>query len=416
MKSGIYKITNITTGDIYIGSSSRLETRKKEHILAANSGRHHSIIFQRAWDKYGSESFEFENLELCPNEQLLEREQYYIDLLKPKYNISPIAGAPTPPPNKPILRICMVSGDEKIYNTRDEASAEGFNEGEITACCLGRAGSHKGYYWTFVEENSKEFNYKTRIIPIRRINPKTKEEKIYPSMTAASKDGFSISGISACYLGKQNTHKGYYWLGINESLDEKTKAKEIGLLKYDRNDQFTRIDPKTNEFKIYSSTKEIIKDGFNLGHVRETCKGIRNHHKGYIWRSGKQTDLSIDDAFMKKDKTKIVRTHIKTGEKKIYESLVEVKKDGFSNGNVHMCCNGLRGSHKGYKWQYLDLPIQFKSKVKKILGTNITTGEKIYYDTKAATSKDGFSPAKVGACCLGRRKSHKGYTWEEIGE
>lgn len=43
--------------------------------------------------KYGYAKFSLEVLEYCPVENILEREQYYLDLLKPKYNILKTAGS-----------------------------------------------------------------------------------------------------------------------------------------------------------------------------------------------------------------------------------------------------------------------------------------------------------------------------------
>lgn len=87
MKSGIYKIVNIKNNKIYIGSSKNIENRWKEHTTSLRRNKHINCILQRAWNKYGEDSFEFQTLENCSQEQLFEREQYYIDELKPEYNI-----------------------------------------------------------------------------------------------------------------------------------------------------------------------------------------------------------------------------------------------------------------------------------------------------------------------------------------
>jgi hypothetical protein len=41
---------------------------------------------------YGYESFNLEILEYCDKQLVIEREQYYIDLFRPEYNIRNIAG------------------------------------------------------------------------------------------------------------------------------------------------------------------------------------------------------------------------------------------------------------------------------------------------------------------------------------
>ena len=43
--------------------------------------------------KYGYSGFKLEILEYCAESEVLNREQYYIDLLKPEYNILKIAGS-----------------------------------------------------------------------------------------------------------------------------------------------------------------------------------------------------------------------------------------------------------------------------------------------------------------------------------
>ena len=44
--------------------------------------------------KYGHSKFSLEILEYCDQNCLIKREQYYIDFLKPKYNILKVAGSP----------------------------------------------------------------------------------------------------------------------------------------------------------------------------------------------------------------------------------------------------------------------------------------------------------------------------------
>lgn len=91
-QSGIYKIYNKANGDFYIGSSIDLVARWKNHKSQLIRGIHHSIHLQRAWNKYGEDSFCFEIIEFCPPLDAITREQYFIDSLSPKYNISPTAG------------------------------------------------------------------------------------------------------------------------------------------------------------------------------------------------------------------------------------------------------------------------------------------------------------------------------------
>lgn len=83
---GIYEILNKTTKKSYIGSSKQIEKRWEQHLQALEKGEHHSILLQRAWNKYGKECFNFTVKEECREEELLEKEQKYLDL-KPGYNV-----------------------------------------------------------------------------------------------------------------------------------------------------------------------------------------------------------------------------------------------------------------------------------------------------------------------------------------
>lgn len=89
---GVYKITNIQTGKFYIGSSINIEKRWREHKLALKKNKHHNPYLQRVWNKYGEHGFEFSVLEICSIEEILNREQYYLDLLLPNYNLCKSAG------------------------------------------------------------------------------------------------------------------------------------------------------------------------------------------------------------------------------------------------------------------------------------------------------------------------------------
>ena len=51
------------------------------------------LTISRALIKYGYSNFSLEILEYCDVSKLIEREQYYFDLLKPYYNIAKVAGS-----------------------------------------------------------------------------------------------------------------------------------------------------------------------------------------------------------------------------------------------------------------------------------------------------------------------------------
>ena len=54
-----YKIINKNTSKYYYGSSKCFSNRKRRHLYDLRNNKHHSINLQRAFNKYGEESFEF---------------------------------------------------------------------------------------------------------------------------------------------------------------------------------------------------------------------------------------------------------------------------------------------------------------------------------------------------------------------
>lgn len=78
-------------GKVYIGSAVDLKNRWNKHRYTLDNNIHRNRHLQNAWDKYGEEYFEFVVIEYCEIEVLIEREQFYLDLMKPDYNIRLIA-------------------------------------------------------------------------------------------------------------------------------------------------------------------------------------------------------------------------------------------------------------------------------------------------------------------------------------
>lgn len=82
---GIYSIKNIISNELYIGSSTNIGNRFKGYIVDANSGYTINKL-TRNLVKFGLKNFVFSVIELCAKNKLLEREQFYIDKLRPALN------------------------------------------------------------------------------------------------------------------------------------------------------------------------------------------------------------------------------------------------------------------------------------------------------------------------------------------
>lgn len=92
MSSGIYKIVNKENGKIYIGQSTNLAQRKRNHFSRLDRQVHSNIYLQNVYNKYGRDILEFKIIEKCEPELLDEKEEEYIqkyDTLNPDkgYNL-----------------------------------------------------------------------------------------------------------------------------------------------------------------------------------------------------------------------------------------------------------------------------------------------------------------------------------------
>lgn len=88
IKSGIYKIINKTNGKYYVGSAVNFKKRWREHRNKLNKNKHNNLYLQHAWNKCGSDNFEFLIVEYVDNvygrkcDDLLKIEQKYLDIAK----------------------------------------------------------------------------------------------------------------------------------------------------------------------------------------------------------------------------------------------------------------------------------------------------------------------------------------------
>lgn len=183
MISGVYQILNTVSGDFYIGSSVNVKGRKATHFSKLGQGKHHSIVLQRAFNKYGQDSFKFQILECVQAAKLIEVEQQYLDVFKPKYNISPTAKnclgvkhskessalksknhtskgkfGKDNTSSKEIYQYDLDGNFVKTwYGSPEIERALGYNQENIRGCCYGDRTSY-GFIWRRKYEGTKMIN------------------------------------------------------------------------------------------------------------------------------------------------------------------------------------------------------------------------------------------------------------------
>lgn len=192
-KSGIYKLVNLINNKIYIGSAVNLRQRFKMHKRDILKNKHCNTYLSRSISKYGIENFMFEVIEFPDKENLIQREQYYIDTLKPEYNLCKIAGSA-------FGRICKPETREQISksNTGKKHSKETREKMRDS-----RIGKYLGEnHW-----NSKK---------ILQLDLNDNVINTFGSIAEASRNtGFVRTTINACVNGKIKISKGYKWKEVS---------------------------------------------------------------------------------------------------------------------------------------------------------------------------------------------------------
>ncbi len=90
----VYTITNTVNGKMYVGYSNKPKGRKIEHWWELKNNIHKNDRLQKAWNKYGEQSFTFEILDTYEEKYLPSMEHYWCNLLqshnrKYGYNLRP---------------------------------------------------------------------------------------------------------------------------------------------------------------------------------------------------------------------------------------------------------------------------------------------------------------------------------------
>jgi len=248
-KLGIYKISHIDKSDLfYIGSASGTFNGKKcqkgfyrrflEHLRALENKKHDSKYLQNVINKYGIEGIRFEILEIVETDNrktILEREQYYLDLLNPVYNSSKTARCPTVPytPERKQAASARMKGKKlsedvynsikvpiyqfdkqgkflKKYNSIQEASdATKTDRASISNTASGKRKSAGSYLWSY--NNAVLVKHKPLIY---QYTLEGNFVKTFETLEAIKKK-LSINSSTAirnCFFSKQKQAYGFKWI------------------------------------------------------------------------------------------------------------------------------------------------------------------------------------------------------------
>lgn len=242
IKSAIYSITNLITLKFYIGSAVNYKRRWSLHVRDLNTKTHSNSKLQRAWDKYGSENFEFKVIEYVQDKlNLLEIEQKYLDCLEAVdkgYNICRIAGSCLGVKrNAQALKNLKASHTPEVREKR-AAKLRGFKHSDESRAAMKEA------------QNREE----TRV-------------KRVASLTGRKMSADAVHKSSIGRVGQK-------------------RSDESRILMADKASKFTYAQyTTTGDFvHLWVSARDLREAGYDYVQISKVCNGKAKHHKGFIWK------------------------------------------------------------------------------------------------------------------------------------
>lgn len=298
VKTGIYKITCIVNGKIYIGSSIDIARRFREHRSRLKMQTHSSVHLQRSWNKHGKDKFLFSIIEECDQNNLIEREQYWIDELKPYL--------------KDI----------------------GFNM--LREACAGN-NAFKFYIITF---------------------PDGREERIGNLSKFCRENKLNYRLMIACCDGMARDHVGYKCRRPGQ-IEWKYKRTFSNKMKnWDSNDGFYNrfwlvITPSGEEIQMKNLGDFCKQNNLQSGHMAKVADGKLRHHKGFkCYRQGKIIE------FKEKLKPYLWKIYYPDGKVEFADNLKNFAKDHkLCHSSLCATSNGRRNHTQNFRCEKIDRPL-----------------------------------------------------------
>ena len=221
-QSGIYTITNLETGVMYIGRTA--ETFAKRwgiHRCTLKAKRHNNSHLQNAWTKYGGDAFEFKVLEVIPQGDISDKE--FVDYLN----------------EREIILIDEHDTFENGYNqTEGGGGTRGWEMSEATKEKIGAALKGKPGHKQTAEACAKISKATSgrkhtaealvRMSAVQRGKTLSEEHKAKIAVALKSKPGHKQTAetrakISASRKGKTYGNKGKPWSAARRAAENKRK-------------------------------------------------------------------------------------------------------------------------------------------------------------------------------------------------
>lgn len=409
-KSGIYIITNKANGKVYIGQSINLWLRINEgYLQKLPKNKGHNIHLQRAWNKYGKESFTFEVLEYVLDvEKLNEVETSWIKFYdasnkKFGYNIFPEGNSP-----------------------RGRTMSEEFKK----KIKIINSGSNNGMYGQTHTDEVKEIISKANSIPIVQLDIEGQFVREWRSVTeAAEYYGVARAPITSVVRKKTTTSCGFIWVYKKEyeenkfNLFEHLKRKKDlrrGVVQFTMDGKYISEFDSITKAQLFTKTRNIV----------SACQGHMKHAGGCKWMYKDEYEkYGYKNKYREKEKKtrSIVQISLDLDVVKIWSSIEEASKElGVARANIRNVCNGKLNTSAGFIWMFEDEYIlngidpknnSLNSKFRPVVQLSLDN-EYIatFKSIKEAKENTKIVASNITAVCKGKNKTAGGYNWIYLEE
>ena len=251
-------------------------------------------------------------------------------------------------------------------------------------------------------------------------------ETLYPNIAAEWDYGKNKNSLPSTTLATCKTTK--YWIcskhhksfkatpfqRINGSGCSMCKGEKIREAKGVRVEQYSKTLEYIRTFKSLNEAAEEL--NISPSAIGQAIKnGSVSANSYWKYENSEFTELKPDK------KHSIVGVNVKTGEQIEFESSREAERVlGIRHNGIMKCCKKVDkyNTAGGYYWYFKgdNLEIRHnKTTAKPVIGINITTNEKKYFDSITAAAKHfNVNMSLIAECCKGKnphRKTAAGHRW-----
>lgn len=389
---GIYCIENIVNGKKYVGQSTNIRVRWISHRSSLNCNIHSNKHLQRAWNKYGKQSFKFYVLKECKEDELDITEQYYIklfDTYKNGYN-NDLGGCG--------IGKFSLEQRKKVSNRMKKLS--------------------QSQEWRQKMIKAKE----GKAIPIYQIDLNGNIIKLWTNGAREASRTLKInfSCIWRCINKDRKTYKGFIWIRKKEYEESFSLTNYINLSEAKNVYQY---DLNGNFIKKWDSIYQASKSGFDSSSISKVCNDKMKFHKNFVWRNHQ---LSYNECQNIKTYFENLYKILSVNDKNeifVYNDIDDVlsKNNNYNKKTIITALSAKMPAY-GYIWVYYNnfnknydygSLIKSASKIKEVYQydkkLNYITS---YIGLSSASKYTGIKPSLISACCNGYQKTAGGFIWK----